>query len=435
MPSRRDLLRSGALLAGSGILAWPARASSARKLITVATYGGWDATFALDPKLGVPGIDGPDVDEDPDNPDDRESVRTFADIPVCVNDFKRPRVTSFFESWADRAVVVNGVSVAAIGHQASIRRVLTGSGTGNAPDLGAIVGARLGGSSPLGYADLANQSFLRGDAPPGDPSWTATAGRLGERDQLRVLIDPDWNPAPPVGGGFTYPLYRPTDKQRASIRSFVSSETSRFALGHNGETRMAQAALDAAESSLRARRLREQAVPTARGIVQGDSATLAQDALVAVDGLARGVWQSALIDSRLPWDTHVDEDTQHEMWDTAFDGLDVLMTALTDAGLVDDVLVVVISEMTRTPLRNAANGKDHWPWATAMLLGGGVQRGGTVSGATNSDQLGVEIDLETGQPDASGGVLSYTSLAAGILERLDVDPEEHFPSVAPFRGF
>nr|MBA2320009.1 hypothetical protein [Deltaproteobacteria bacterium] len=196
---RRDLLGAGGLAAAGGLLAGRAHGSQPRKLITVAIYGGWDVSLALDPKLGVAGFDGPELDEDPEDPDDREDLATFAGIPLAVNPVKRPSVTAFFEQWASHAVVVNGVSMAAISHQSSVRRMLTGSGTGDLPDLGAVLGAELSGLGAVGYVDLANQSQLAGLVDPGQPSWAASAARLGERDQMRTLIEPGYDPVAPEG--------------------------------------------------------------------------------------------------------------------------------------------------------------------------------------------------------------------------------------------
>jgi hypothetical protein len=427
---RRDLL-GGAVMAGAAAWAWPARAARARRLVTVATYGGWDTTYTFDPKIGVPGIDGPEVDRDPDDPEDREEIQRFRDIPVAVNPIKRPSVTAWFDRWADRTVVVNGLSIAAISHQQSIRRVLTGSGTGRLPDLGAVVGAARGGTAPLGYADLANQSFLLGEVADGDPSWTTQAGRLGERDQLRQLIDPTAHPNAPQDALGPYPLYAPSGRAREAMRRFLDDEGARYDATRLGEVGADRVAIDRVEARLRAQRLRDQAVPTARGLLNGAGASLANDAAVAVDGLSRGVWQAVLLDSRQPWDTHVDNAQQHGHWEATFQGLEALMAGLDAAGLLDEVMVVVISEMTRTPLRNLAGGKDHWPWASAMLIGGGISRGGTVVGATDDGQIGQPIDLASGAVDPAGVIPTYQHLAAGILARLDIDPAAHLPGVTP----
>ena len=426
---RRDLLGAIGVAVGASVLSGRARGSQPRKLITVALYGGWDTTFALDPKLGVAGIDSPDLDENPEDPDDREAPATVGGIPLLVNPVKRPEVTRFFESWGPRAIVVNGISVAAISHQASVRRVLTGSGTGRLPDVGALLGAQISAGSPLGYVDLANQSRLAADALPGEPSFAASAGRMGARDQIRTLIEPGHDPVAPPGYA-PYPRWVPDDATRASLHAYLAGARSRLGSSRAGEPRLATAMADAAEAQWRAERLRRDAGSLAAGIASGPDTTFEDNASTAVEGLAEGLWHAVLLDSGWGWDSHADVPVQHELWNTTFAGLSTLMAALEAAGLLEETLVYVVSEMTRTPLRNSGNGKDHWPWATALLLGGGLA-GGRVIGATDDGALGLPIDLRTGERTEAGVVPSYGNLIAGLLAHLDLDPEEHLPGVVP----
>ena len=90
-----------------------------------------------------------------------------------------------------------------------------------------------------------------------------------------------------------------------------------------------------------------------------------------------------------------------------------------------------MSEMGRTPALNGAEGKDHWPYTSLMLIGPGVS-GGRVLGATNAALVGQPIELSTGTPASSGSVLTPAAVAAGLLSHLDVDPAEHFPGITPF---
>ena len=78
-------------------------------------------------------------------------------------------------------------------------------------------------------------------------------------------------------------------------------------------------------------------------------------------------------------------------------------------------------------------GKDHWPHTTALLFGGGV-RGNAISGKTNEIVESTPMDLQTGEPDASGTILRYDHLAAGLLQWMDVDSERWLPGITPFRG-
>ena len=96
-------------------------------------------------------------------------------------------------------------------------------------------------------------------------------------------------------------------------------------------------------------------------------------------------------------------------------------------------MIVVLSEMTRTPRRNSDGGKDHWSSTSAMLIGGGLD-GGKVIGATNSSLEPVGIDLNTGEPDSSESPLSYDQFTAGILHSIGADAEEWLPNVEVLHG-
>lgn len=60
-----------------------------------------------------------------------------------------------------------------------------------------------------------------------------------------------------------------------------------------------------------------------------------------------------------------------------------LIADLWDRGLHESTLLVVMSEFGRTPKINRDAGRDHWPQAQSILLGGVGITGGTVHGSTD----------------------------------------------------
>jgi uncharacterized protein (DUF1501 family) len=109
------------------------------------------------------------------------------------------------------------------------------------------------------------------------------------------------------------------------------------------------------------------------------------------------------------------------------------MRSLRDEGLLDRTVVLVQSEMTRTPRRNAAGGKDHWHVTSAMLMGGAL-RGGRAIGATTDGLDARPIDLNTGAPRTDGVPLRYDHFAAGVLNALGGVSDRWFPQVIPLGG-
>src|SRR5262249_12820878 len=99
------------------------------------------------------------------------------------------------------------------------------------------------------------------------------------------------------------------------------------------------------------------------------------------------------------WDTH---DNNFEAVKSQCGILDpawaTLMADLSQRGLLDSTLVVWMGEFGRTPQINSRKGRDHYPNAWAVVLGGGGIRGGVVAGRTSADGLAVE-DRAVSVPD------------------------------------
>ena len=97
------------------------------------------------------------------------------------------------------------------------------------------------------------------------------------------------------------------------------------------------------------------------------------------------------------WDNHGNDDPKicggqnrgidmlsHDYCCPSFDrAFSTLLEDLTERGLLDDTLVVVIGEFGRTPKMNKFSGRDHWGACySAVMAGGGIQ-GGQIFGASD----------------------------------------------------
>jgi uncharacterized protein (DUF1501 family) len=92
------------------------------------------------------------------------------------------------------------------------------------------------------------------------------------------------------------------------------------------------------------------------------------------------------------------------------------MQDLSERGLLDETLVVVMSEMGRTPRVNPNGGRDHWTFCYAALLAGAGVRGGSVYGASDAQAAYVK-DLP----------VSTADLCATIYHCLGIDPDMTVP--------
>lgn len=398
-PSRRHLL-GGALATGLIGLRRAGAATSARRLILVVADGAWDPTFVFDARRGVG--DGPFPDEVDGAVEDE---RSYGEITVSTNLARRPSVTSFFEQWGHRTAVVNGLWTGTLSHWAGMLRVLTGTSDPAAPDLVALVGADRGVGAPLPALDAG------GMGRPGPHSLTTV--RTGVRGQLAAMVDPS----------VRYPMADGGDRPEAGLGEADEAAIDRFLAARGSERGAARSA---------ARRVREasdELVP----FLSGRRNTLGEDLRMAAELCSSGAAHAALVDSGQPWDTHADAARQHSCWDDTFAALGGLATGLQSRGVLDETLVVVLSDLGRTPWRNAQGGTDHWPYTSAVLFGADV-RGGTLLGGTDDGFVGRTADPSTGRPSrAAPDPLLVTNLTAGVLEAVGV--EGALPGVAPLRGF
>ena len=117
------------------------------------------------------------------------------------------------------------------------------------------------------------------------------------------------------------------------------------------------------------------------------------------------------------WDTHQDnagrlKNVLCPQFDTAYSAL---LDDLSERGLLDETLVVVMGEFGRTPTINAAGGRDHWGSVFSVALAGAGVPGGGVIGASDA-RGGMPADRPVRPPD----------LAATIFQLLGISPDHEF---------
>jgi uncharacterized protein (DUF1501 family) len=154
----------------------------------------------------------------------------------------------------------------------------------------------------------------------------------------------------------------------------------------------------------------------------------------AISALAAGVCRCATVGTGFIWDTHEDNSLQTGLFEGFFGDLDQVLTSLANtlgpegSPLSEDTVVVVTSEMARTPAFNGTGGRDHWPYTSMMLMGPGVAGDRSFGGYT-SLYTGIGVDAG-GDPDQSQPGISTDSLGATLLTLGDVDPAEYLRSDA-----
>ncbi|WP_437230930.1 DUF1501 domain-containing protein [Planctomicrobium sp. SH661] len=110
------------------------------------------------------------------------------------------------------------------------------------------------------------------------------------------------------------------------------------------------------------------------------------------------------------WDTHNDNFAAVKNLSDVLDrGWSSLLQDLEERGLLESTVVVWMGEFGRTPVINPQVGRDHYPRAWSVVLGGGGIQGGGVIGKTGEDGLDVE-DRPVSTPD----LLATICLALGL---------------------
>src|SRR5262249_49427237 len=113
------------------------------------------------------------------------------------------------------------------------------------------------------------------------------------------------------------------------------------------------------------------------------------------------------------WDTHGNNFVQlkNKLLPPMDKAVSALLEDLDQRGMLDDVMVLVMSEMGRTPVINNQAGRDHWPDAYSVLLAGGGLKRGQVLGSTTA-----------GGHKPGQRPVPVSDLLATVYHQLGIDP-------------
>jgi uncharacterized protein (DUF1501 family) len=414
--SRRDFNRlaltglAGLSAVGSG-RALASVSASDRKFLFVFARGGWDYSYVF-----APLFDNSFCDTDPSSAPATAGSLAYVDSP------NRPAVRAFMDAYADRTCIVNGYEIASVTHPRCTQIMLTGKAGAIRDDFPSILAANSPANLLMPYAVLSG------------PAYTANAAsavvRVGSGQQLPGLLDGSIL----VAGERRYEA--PSTGADALLDAFVEQRASAYAdaAGRGRERRYAET-FERVNAQIR------------DVYAMGDPASLfnpgASEISTAVDLLALGVSRCVLLQDEglydMSWDTHASNSDQNFHFELLFQKLSAILaeidatTSVTGNPLSEEVTVVVLSEMGRDPRLNASNGKHHWTWTSAMLVGGGIT-GGRVVGGYNEFVTGAKVDHASGELSESGTTLTASDLGATLLALGGLDPTEFLPEGDPIVG-
>ena len=409
--TRRHLLRASALAGGGALLPWglPLRAAegpaSGRRFVFVVVFGGWDVT-----RVFAPAFDNPVV-----------SMEVGA-YPASLGGLdyvyhsERPSVQSFLQAHHERTLFLNGLVVPSLSHTICLKLALTGGSASSGADWPAMIAS--------GRADDFSLPMVvvRGPQFPGPFGGLVT--RIGTSGAVEALLDGSilgWDD----GGGRAR-----GDDARGLMDSYVQQVAERRLAASEHDLQRALA--ESYAGSLERGAILEGLVGD---ISWGADASLTTQAELAVDLLRLGVSRCVTLTSdEIDWDSHQFNDArQSALFEQLFAGLNHLMDRLAEEGLAEDTVVVVLSEMGRTPQLNDGLGKDHWSHTSAMLVGPGIT-GGRVVGGYDEVFASQPVDLATGELHGKGTQLNTALLGATLLKLAGMDPAELLPTDPPIDG-
>jgi hypothetical protein len=312
----------------------------------------------------------------------------------------------------DKFVILRGVSHTLAAHQLGSEYVNTGNRplpSLEFPGLGAVVTKELGGPADIApFVSIPNSTQRAGYlGVKYAPLHTNSTPQVGRPYSVRGIS---------LGNGLTVAdVEKRTNLLKQLDTTFTGFEKSSQLL--EGLDRFSQQAYDMITSK-RAREAFDVSQEQPAFAEKFGETPFGQSCLLATRLVQAGVRFITI--SYGGWDTHNDnwnrlKDRLLPPFDT---GLAALFAGLEEKGLLETTTVYVTGEFGRTPKinnRGPAVGRDHYPRAMFMLLGGGGIQGGRVLGASNENAT---------EPADKG--FSPDDVAASFFRTLGIDHTKEY---------
>jgi len=338
--------------------------------------GGWDTTYLMDPK-GVDGINRLYQQSD------ILTVGNHRIAPIAKHIESGVSNEDFFTKYGSELRVLNGLDLSVNNHTPCARYMATGKLDSLAyPTFPALVAACHGTEAPLAFLTFGNYSATGNLVPMSRVPYLQSLKVLARADSLE-------------GGEHPYQDAFVSDRiERALEQQFEA----RISDSRLPRVERSQSMLYAAQANSKAL---ERVVPFIPKVQAKER--LAQQNDIALAAFKAGVCISANL-SIGQFDSHNNNDVdQMKLIPEFLAGIDDLLQKAEQLQIREKLVVIIQSEMGRTPNYNNGNGKDHWSINSIMFLGPGIT-GNRVIGATDEKQQLVPINAETLAIDNVGGI-------------------------------
>ena len=284
----------------------------------------------------------------------------------------------FFRRYGPELLVFNGLDYSVNNHAPCSRYMATGHLDSLAyPTFAALVAACRGASCPLAFLTFGNYSNTGNIVPMARVPYLPTLARIANADCV------EGNARSPYHDGFAL------DRIESALKEQSDSRLAPSAAGQLPRVERAQSVLYAAQVNSKAL---QRVTPFIAE--KQPKERLQQQAEIALASFKAGICVSANL-SIGQFDSHANNDRdQMNLLPEFLAGVDYLLRRAEELKIRDRLVVIMQSEMGRTPNYNKGEGKDHWSIGSAMFLGPGI-RGNRVIGATDDGQFLRPIDPQT----------------------------------------
>ena len=339
--------------------------------------GGWDTTYLMDPK-GVDGINRLYKEGDILTHGKHKFAPTAKQVQKGMSN------EDFFRKYGSELLVINGLDYSVNNHAPGSRYMATGKLDSLAyPTFAALVASCRGPDVPLAFLTFGQYSATGNLVP---------MSRVPYLNSMNLLANADG-----IQGNSRSPYHD----------DFVTDRIER-ALKEQAKARAAKVRLPRAERSqsmLYAAQLNSKALERVTPYIPKVSpkGRLSLQADIALASFKAGVCVSANL-SIGQFDSHGNNDPdQMRLIPEFLAGIDYMVTKAEELKIRDKLVIVIQSEMGRTPTYNKGQGKDHWSIGSIMFIGSGI-RGNRVIGATDNNQLPTPVNAKSLSNDREKGI-------------------------------
>jgi hypothetical protein len=339
--------------------------------------GGWDTTYLMDPK-GVNGINRLYKEGDILTKGEHRYApnKKNAQGGMCNEDF--------YAEFGNELLTLNGLDYSVNNHSPGARYMATGKlDSTEYPTFAALVAACRGPECPLAFLTFGNYSATGNLVAMSRVPYLPSLRKIANADSF------DGNERSPYHDRFAIDRIEEALREEKNARAAVP-QLPRAERGDN----MLYAAQVNSKALQRVTQYIPAAVPKER---------LSHQVEIALASFKAGVCVSANITIG-QFDSHANNDPdQMKLIPEFLAGISYLMRRAGELKIREKLVVVLQSEMGRTPDYNAGNGKDHWSIGSVMFLGSGI-KGNRVIGATDAKQFAVPLTPSTLKLDRDKGI-------------------------------